>query len=115
MPERWRSPSPPPTPSRKLSPHTHAAAYHSPPFNPAFDMLPPITNIDDYFADSFDEQLGGIAPEREELIYVIRLQPRQQILKSRLYFRQIPRPHILPVLPGGTDMRRTAGRYCAGA
>lgn len=35
--------------------------------NPAFDMLPPITNIDDYFADSFDEQLGGIAPEREEL------------------------------------------------
>lgn len=35
--------------------------------NPAFDMLPPITNIDDYFADSFDENLGGIAPEREEL------------------------------------------------
>lgn len=35
--------------------------------NPAFDMLPPITNIDDYFADSFDESLGGIAPEREEL------------------------------------------------
>lgn len=35
--------------------------------NPAFDMLPPITNIDDYFVDSFDESLGGIAPEREEL------------------------------------------------
>ena len=35
--------------------------------NPAFDMLPPITNIDDYFAESFDEHLGGIAPEREEL------------------------------------------------
>lgn len=35
--------------------------------NPAFDMLPPISNIDDYFAESYDENLGGIAPEREEL------------------------------------------------
>lgn len=35
--------------------------------NPAFDMLPPISNIDDYFVESYDEKLGGIAPEREEL------------------------------------------------
>ncbi|MBO2517983.1 MAG: aldo/keto reductase [Clostridiales bacterium] len=35
--------------------------------NPAFDMLPPTENIDDYFADEFDEKLGGIAPERAEL------------------------------------------------
>ena len=30
--------------------------------NPAFDMLPPISNIDDYFVESYDEKLGGIAP-----------------------------------------------------
>ena len=35
--------------------------------NPAFDMLPPISDIDQYFADSYDEALNGIAPEREEL------------------------------------------------
>ncbi len=35
--------------------------------NPAFDMLPPVSNIDDYFVESYDENLGGIAPEREEL------------------------------------------------
>lgn len=35
--------------------------------NPAFDMLPPITDIEQYFADPYEEGLGGIAPEREEL------------------------------------------------
>ena len=35
--------------------------------NPAFDMLPATENLDDYFADNYDEKLGGIAPERAEL------------------------------------------------
>lgn len=35
--------------------------------NPAFDMLPATENIDDYFAESYDEALGGIVPERAEL------------------------------------------------
>lgn len=35
--------------------------------NPAFDMLPATENIDDYFADQYDESLGGIAPLRAEL------------------------------------------------
>ncbi|WP_276948033.1 aldo/keto reductase [Acetatifactor muris] len=35
--------------------------------NPAFDMLPATENIDDYFADSYDESLSGIAPERAQL------------------------------------------------
>lgn len=35
--------------------------------NPAFDMLPATENIDDYFAESYDESLGGIAPERAQL------------------------------------------------
>ena len=35
--------------------------------NPAFDMLPATENLDDYFADTYDEALGGIAPERAEL------------------------------------------------
>lgn len=35
--------------------------------NPAFDLLPPTEDIDRYFADKYDEGLGGIAPERAEL------------------------------------------------
>lgn len=35
--------------------------------NPAFDMLPATENIDTYFSDDYDEALGGIDPEREEL------------------------------------------------
>lgn len=35
--------------------------------NPAFDILPPTEDVDTYFADEFDEKLGGIAPERAEL------------------------------------------------
>ena len=35
--------------------------------NPAFDMLPASENMEDYFKETYDEQLGGIAPERAEL------------------------------------------------
>ena len=35
--------------------------------NPAFDLLPPSENLDDYFAESYGEGLGGIDPVREEL------------------------------------------------
>lgn len=35
--------------------------------NPAFDMLPPVTDLEQYFAEQYEESLGGIAPERERL------------------------------------------------
>ena len=35
--------------------------------NPAFDLLPPTEQIDDYFAEEFDASLGGIDPVRAEL------------------------------------------------
>ncbi len=35
--------------------------------NPAFDLLPATEDINTYFAESYDEALGGIAPERDEL------------------------------------------------
>ncbi|MCX4317466.1 MAG: aldo/keto reductase [Lachnospiraceae bacterium] len=35
--------------------------------NPAFDLLPATEDLNQYFADRYDETLGGIAPEREEL------------------------------------------------
>ncbi len=35
--------------------------------NPAFDLLPPTENIDDYFAEEYREGLGGIDPARREL------------------------------------------------
>lgn len=35
--------------------------------NPAFDMMPAVRDIDQYFVDTYDEKLGGIAPIREEL------------------------------------------------
>lgn len=35
--------------------------------NPAFDLLPPITDLEQYFKEQYDESLSGIAPEREEL------------------------------------------------
>lgn len=35
--------------------------------NPAFDLLPPTENIDDYFAETYSDKLGGIDPVREEL------------------------------------------------
>lgn len=38
--------------------------------NPAFDMLPASENIDDYFKETYDESLGGIAPERAKLYQI---------------------------------------------
>lgn len=38
--------------------------------NPAFDMLPPTDNIDDYFVDEYKDGYEGIAPERAELYRV---------------------------------------------
>lgn len=35
--------------------------------NPAFDLLPATEDINEYFAEQYDEALGGIAPERAEL------------------------------------------------
>ncbi len=35
--------------------------------NPAFDLLPPTDNIDNYFAETYQEGLGGIDPARTEL------------------------------------------------
>ena len=35
--------------------------------NPAFDLLPPTDNIDNYFAEEYQEDLGGIDPARAEL------------------------------------------------
>lgn len=35
--------------------------------NPAFDLVPPTENIDDYFADHYDPSLAGLDPEREAL------------------------------------------------
>ncbi len=35
--------------------------------NPAFDMLPASENLDDYFAEQYDEKIGGISPERAEV------------------------------------------------
>lgn len=35
--------------------------------NPAFDMMPVTENVNAYFAETYDESLAGIAPERVEL------------------------------------------------
>lgn len=35
--------------------------------NPAFDLLPASEDINTYFADSYEENLSGIDPERAEL------------------------------------------------
>lgn len=35
--------------------------------NPAFDLLPASEDLNTYFADDYDENLGGINPERSEL------------------------------------------------
>lgn len=35
--------------------------------NPAFDLLPPTDNIDNYFVDEYGAELGGIDPSRAEL------------------------------------------------
>lgn len=35
--------------------------------NPAFDLVPPTENLDDYFAEQYDTSLAGMDPERAEL------------------------------------------------
>lgn len=35
--------------------------------NPAFDLMPPTEDLNDYFAEQYDEKLGGIEPARAEL------------------------------------------------
>lgn len=35
--------------------------------NPAFDMLPASEDLNDYFKEKYEDELGGIAPERAEL------------------------------------------------
>ena len=35
--------------------------------NPAFDLMPPTENLDDYFAEEYDAALMGMNPERAEL------------------------------------------------
>lgn len=35
--------------------------------NPAFDMMPPTENLDDYFVEEYDEGLAGMDPKRAEL------------------------------------------------
>ena len=42
--------------------------------NPAFDMMPAVRDIDQYFAETYDEELGGIAPIREELYRICERQ-----------------------------------------
>ena len=42
--------------------------------NPAFDLLPATEDINQYFVEKYDEALGGIAPEREELYQVCEQQ-----------------------------------------
>ena len=42
--------------------------------NPAFDLLPATDDITRYFEEKYDESLGGIAPEREELYRICEQQ-----------------------------------------
>ena len=35
--------------------------------NPAFDLMPPTDNIDNYFVDTYDESLAGVDPARVEM------------------------------------------------
>lgn len=42
--------------------------------NPAFDLMPPTENLDDYFAEQYDETLAGMDPERAELYQICEQQ-----------------------------------------
>ena len=42
--------------------------------NPAFDLMPPTDNIDHYFAEQYDESLGGVDPVRVEMYRVCEQQ-----------------------------------------
>ncbi|MBQ6174091.1 MAG: aldo/keto reductase [Clostridia bacterium] len=38
--------------------------------NPAFDLMPPTDNLENYFADTYAEELGGVDPVRTEMYRV---------------------------------------------
>ena len=42
--------------------------------NPAFDLLPASEDLNTYFAENYEESLGGIDPEREELYRICEQQ-----------------------------------------
>ena len=42
--------------------------------NPAFDLLPPSEDLNDYFAEAYEENLKGIDPERAELYKICEQQ-----------------------------------------
>lgn len=42
--------------------------------NPAFDLMPPTENIDDYFAEQYDTSLAGMDPERAQLYRICEQQ-----------------------------------------
>ena len=42
--------------------------------NPAFDMLPATEDMNEYFSETYREELGGIAPERAELYRICEQQ-----------------------------------------
>ncbi len=42
--------------------------------NPAFDLRPPTENIDEYFEGEYEDELAGIAPEREALYKICEQQ-----------------------------------------
>lgn len=42
--------------------------------NPAFDLMPPSENLDDYFAEQYDASLAGMDPERAELYKICEQQ-----------------------------------------
>ncbi|MEG1947770.1 MAG: aldo/keto reductase [Lachnospiraceae bacterium] len=44
--------------------------------NPAFDMMPATEDMNRYFSDNYDDELGGIAPERVELYNICQ---REQV------------------------------------
>ncbi len=52
--------------------------------NPAFDLLPAFENVDNYFVDEYDANLGGIAPERA-LLYNTCLQENVGITVMKGY------------------------------
>lgn len=42
--------------------------------NPAFDLVPPTENLDDYFAEQYDVSLAGMDPQRAELYKICEQQ-----------------------------------------
>ena len=42
--------------------------------NPAFDLLPASEDLNTYFAENYEESLGGIDPERGELYRICEQQ-----------------------------------------